>query len=105
MDYFSKFLRSNRQPLQKVAYDHTLEFNKSWSLIKVSVGHERLFKLVIPAVLEYPLVSRRTSARERHPVNRCTHPSEVLGRLSCMGVRSYGGRVRTDDACPVPMTF
>ncbi|EJF65803.1 Retinoic acid induced 16-like protein-domain-containing protein [Dichomitus squalens] len=39
MDYFSKFLRSNAQPIPKAEIDHAQEFHKSWVLIKNTLLH------------------------------------------------------------------
>ncbi|KAI0054062.1 hypothetical protein FA95DRAFT_1579120 [Auriscalpium vulgare] len=39
MDYFSKFLRSDPQPVPKDPHDHLADFNKSWLLVKNTLLH------------------------------------------------------------------
>ncbi|KZP11999.1 hypothetical protein FIBSPDRAFT_961810 [Athelia psychrophila] len=39
MDYFSKFLRTGTQPVQKVIHDHASEFHQSWNFVKNTLLH------------------------------------------------------------------
>jgi hypothetical protein len=57
MDYFSKFLRPSANPPPKLPVDRTLEFTKSWTLVKVQVQCVASLNLVLiflQEVLQHP---------------------------------------------------